>query len=205
MTAIEATTQPPANYPAADWTDDPEDYFYVPSHLRGYYADQKAAPNARQIERLYENLPFVGGGRVQVDRIVTDASGRHVKADPILLGNAESRGLLGNLRAAMVVVDPHAGTQSLPYRTWEHDARLEHATRKHSAAEAILSMQQSWPRCTVCGVTRPGPDICVHYGPFTKARTLCLACAEAVNTAGALRHLAAHQDRIDTLLGQQKD
>jgi hypothetical protein len=202
-----STITPPVNYPADDWL--PEgDYFFVPPELRGWYADDAAGPSPHQRQRLHQNVPMPGGGPIMVDQIVIDGNGRHVKADPRQLGQAEARGLLGRYRPVMVKVDPDASTDTMAHRVWEHDIRLQAAQRAANVDATYehhhqVNLVRACPICSTANpaaVGLPGPTGFGSWSTFA-GRQYCDRCLSAIQLEVAQRHQQRYRQQIDQLLG----
>lgn len=199
MTTTDTTTDltPPAGYPSAEWIEDPLDVFHVGADLRAYYAAQDL-PTPQQIRSQLSKDGSIGQERT-IAQVITDANGRHVLAPMVqtLTEGQAQRDPFKGWRQPKITLDP-LNRDSLAFKTWQHTLRMDAATKMQRSDAAIQQQRALQPRCSICQtiLTNGG----VVFGPFTRGHLFCGACAHAVDAAGSLRYLAAHQAEIDTWL-----
>jgi hypothetical protein len=174
---------PPSDYcpGRSQWCDDAEDVFFVPAELRADYCRPDAPPADNQTRRLW-------AGGIQLNRVIRDGK-RFVWAPPIV-----NSGALAQLRPTspdVIEVDP---LDELHVAAWRHMLRRDWSERQLRVTEEIRRQDEARPRCRICGTVLV--QNASQYGPWTQGAPLCPACAEAVNLAGAMRHLDEHRDAI---------
>jgi hypothetical protein len=182
-------TQPPAGYcpGRTEWTDDPEDVFYVDPELRAVYCQTDAPPYPDDLRRLYD-------GRVEIQRVVRDPKGRYRAAPDII--NTGNLALVRPVQVDLVRVD---FGDELHVAAWRHILRRDWAQGQLRTVEQIRLQESLRPRCRVCQkVLIPSTQPALR--PWSRGKSLCPECAEAVNLAGAQQHLAAHHAAITSWL-----
>jgi hypothetical protein len=181
--AGEVSASPPADYcpGRTSWVEDREDVFYVAPELRADYCRPDAPPSRDQTRKLWN-------GGIRLNRVVRDGK-RFVWAPPI-----RNTGNLATFRPTSpdeTDVDPQ---DELHSAAWRHVLRRDWAEKQVRVAALYRANEASRPRCPIC--SSPLIHNAAQYGPWTKGAALCLACSEAVNLAGAMRHLDEHRDAI---------
>ena len=188
MTTTTLGTQPPDDYCPGrkDWTEDQEDVFYVRPELRAAYCDPGAAPIRNDLRKLFE-------GQIRLQRIVRGPKGRYVTAPDIV-----NTGVLAQLRPTSVDRVTVTYDDELHVAAWKHTLRLRFAENMLRTDEQARQMEAARPRCRICGqgLTTSAPA----YRPWSKGAAFCSQCAEAVNLAGAQRHLDQHREDISRWL-----
>jgi hypothetical protein len=190
-TSSDTEIQPPEDYcpDRSQWVDDTEDVFYVPPELRADYCRTDAPPSNDDMRRLWN-------GGVRLNRVIRERRGRYVWAPPI--PNTGNLAVFRPNSPDVIAVD---ALDELHVAVWRHTLRRNWAEKQIRVAEDIARWEAAQPRCEICStLLAPSPPV---YRPWTKGRgRLCPSCTEAINLAGALRHLETHRAAIDAYLEQ---
>jgi hypothetical protein len=97
----------------------------------------------------------------------------------------------------LVTVDP---TDELMTAVWRHTRRVKFAEGVVRADEQIRRQEAAQTRCQICGalLTSSAPV----YRPWSNGAAFCSQCSEAVNLAGAERHLDENRGAIRSWLAE---
>jgi hypothetical protein len=182
--AGEVGSSPPGDYcpGRTSWVEDREDVFYVAPELRADYCRPDAPPSSAEMRKLWS-------GAIQINRVLEEGKGyRWAPA----LRNTGNLAVLRPTSPDVITVDP---ADNLHVAAWTHALRRNWAEKQVRVAEDAERREAALPRCQVCAaLLTPSPPV---YRPWSKGGgRLCAACSEAVNLAGAMRHLDEHRDAI---------